>query len=67
MTPRIVLTGIVALVSLVNFAVAQNQRDLAVRRDKLELSSDATWIYDDFEAARKAAAETKRPLMVVFR
>ena len=48
-------------------ANAQNARDIAVRKDKQELSSDSSWIYDDLDAAIEVASKTKRPLMVVFR
>jgi len=58
----------VFLVSLLAaVAYAQNQRDIAVRQDKQDLSGDTTWIYDDLDSAFEAAANSKRPLMVVFR
>ena len=60
-TSHIVLTLLTAVTH------AQNKRDLAVRKDKLELSSDASWIYDDLGSAIDEAARTQRPLMVVFR
>ncbi len=46
---------------------AQNARDIAVRKDKQQLSSDDSWFYDDLDTALDAAAKTKRPLMIVFR
>ena len=48
-------------------AQAQNERDLAVRKDKQELADDESWFYDDLDAAMDAAREAKRPLMIVFR
>ena len=59
--------SLLALTLLITVAHAQNQRDIAVRNDKQELSSDSSWIYDDLDSAFVAAAKTKRPLMVVFR
>lgn len=60
---------VVLLVSLLFAASthAQNERDIAVRKDKQTLSSDESWFYDDLDTAREAAAKTKRPLMIVFR
>ena len=48
-------------------AHAQNKRDTAVRADKQSLAKDASWFYDDLDAGLRVAAETKRPLMIVFR
>lgn len=45
----------------------QNKRDTAVREDKQHLVDDESWFYDDLDKALAAAAETKRPLLVVFR
>jgi len=56
-----------ALLSLTTPALAQNKRDQAVRQDKLKLSKSDSWFYEDLEQARKVAARTKRPLMIVFR
>ena len=58
---------ILALTLLVTGTYAQNQRDIAVRRDKQEVLDDTSWIYDDLDAGLEQAAKTKRPLMVVFR
>ena len=55
------------LLQLVATGWAQNKRDIAVRKDKQDLSTDSSWIYDDFELALENAAKTDRPLMVVFR
>ncbi len=59
----------VLLVSLLFAATAhaQNKRDIAVRNDKQQLSSDDSWFYDDLDTALDVAAKTKRPLMIVFR
>ena len=48
-------------------AQAQNQRDIAVRKDKQQLSNDDSWFYDDLDTALEAATKTRRPLMIVFR
>ena len=61
---------IVFLFSLILFvatAQAQNERDIAVRKDKETLAEDDSWFYDDLEPAFEEAARTKRPLMIVFR
>ena len=58
---------LLALSLIATTAHAQNQRDIAVRKDKQQLSSDDSWFYDDLDAAMDAAAKTKRPLMIVFR
>jgi hypothetical protein len=60
----------VFLFSLILFAAtaqAQNQRDIAVRKDKETLADNDSWFYDDLEPALEEAARTKRPLMIVFR
>ena len=46
---------------------AQNKRDIAVRNDKQQLSSDDSWFYDELDTALDVATKTKRPLMIVFR
>ena len=63
---RILMLSTVVLLCT-QFAAAQNKRDEAVRADKRELSEDASWFYDDLETATRAAAKTKRPMMIVFR
>ena len=60
-------TGILVLTFLAAVAHAQNKRDLAVRKDKQDLSNDTSWIYDDLGSAFAEAARSKRPMMVVFR
>ena len=64
---RLHLTYLLVISTLAAAADAQNKRDIAVRSDKQELSSDSSWIYDDLDTAIEAAAKTKRPMMVVFR
>lgn len=48
-------------------AQAQNERDIAVLKDKQTLAQEDFWFYDDVEPAFEVAARTKRPLMIVFR
>ena len=48
-------------------AVAQNQRERAVRDDKQNLASDQSWIYDDLDTAFAAAKEADKPIMVLIR
>ena len=50
-----------------NVQSQKNTRDMAVREDKEMLAEDDSWFYDDLDAALEAAAESKRPLMIVFR
>lgn len=45
---------------------AQNERDIAVRKDKQQIA-DTSWFYDDLDTAIEAANKSKRPLMIVFR
>jgi hypothetical protein len=61
----ILLPAIILLA--VQLAHAQNKRDTAVRADRQKHANDASWFYDDLEAGLRAAAKTKRPLMIVFR
>ena len=63
---RVMLFSTLALL-IAQVAFAQNKRDTAVRNDKKALADDASWFYDDLQAGLKEAAETKRPLMIVFR
>jgi hypothetical protein len=60
-------TALLAMLLMTAATHAQNQRDIAVRKDKQELSNDNAWLYDDLDSALEVAAETKRPLMIVFR
>ena len=61
------LFAFVALFSLfASTASAQNERDIAVRKDKQQVA-ETSWYYDDLETAIEAAKEAKRPLMIVFR
>lgn len=66
MTYRVMFLSVLVLL-LSQFSAAQNKRDAAVRSDKKVLSKDTSWFYDDLETALRAAARSKRPLMVVFR
>jgi hypothetical protein len=61
------IAGVFVATLLATSAHAQNQRDIAVRNDKEQLSDDSSWIYDDLDSAFAEAARSKRPLMVVFR
>lgn len=42
-------------------------RDEKVRQDKIVISMDDQWYYDDLELGIEAARKTNRPLMVVLR
>jgi hypothetical protein len=66
MIRRTIFLSTLALL-LASAVQAQNKRDLAVREDKQKLADDESWFYDDLDTARLAAAEAKRPLMIVFR
>lgn len=67
MTKRNCFVSLFVLSVLAAALNAQNQRDIAVRKDKQELADDSSWIYDDLDSAFAEAARSKRPLMVVFR
>jgi hypothetical protein len=56
--------------SLVSFALSadgKKTRDEMVIEDRDELQNDDTWIYNDVEKAKEAAAAAGKPMMVVFR
>ena len=55
------------LVHSISPAAPKKTRDQQVIEDRDTLQSDDTWIYNDLEAARKAATAAKKPLMIVFR
>jgi len=59
----------VFLISLLSYsaAYAQNERDRAVRDDRDKLVDDSVWLYDRLDLAISRAADTQRPLMIVFR
>ncbi len=61
------MIGLVTFFVVAQTAVAQSERDIAVRKDKQELSTDVAWVYDDLATAIVDAEKTKRPLMIVFR
>ena len=48
-------------------ANAQNERDRAVLSDRDEFSKDSGWLYERLDLAMAKAAESQRPLMIVFR
>jgi hypothetical protein len=60
-------TSVLVLLLMAATTHAQDKRDIAVRQDKQQLSSDDFWFYDDLDTALDVAAKTKRPLMIVFR
>jgi hypothetical protein len=45
---------------------AEDRRE-RVLADRREVQADARWIYNDFPKALAAAAETRKPMLVVFR
>ena len=61
------LAILLASLLLTATAHAQNKRDIAVRNDKQQLSSNDSWFYDELDTALDVATKTKRPLMIVFR
>jgi serine protease Do len=67
--PRILLLSFVALSVFATLVVAQETktRDELVRDDLSTFGSLDTWIYNDVERGFKTAAETGKPLLVVFR
>ncbi len=48
-------------------ALAQNQREQAVRNDRQNLEADQSWIYDDLELAMADAKAQQKPIMVLIR
>ena len=64
---RICFPAVILALAMSATLFAQNKRDLAVRQDRKTLADNATWIYDDLDTALGVAAESRRPLMIVFR
>ena len=48
-------------------ADGKKTRDEMVIEDRDELQNNDTWIYNDLEKAKEAAAASGKPMMVVFR
>ena len=64
---KLCVAGVLTLLLVARATHAQNERDVAVREDKRQLSIDDAWVYDDLVTAMAVAEKTNRPLMVVFR
>lgn len=60
----LVLAGMLLIVHSISGAEDRRERVLADRR---EVGADTTWIYNDLPRALAAAAETRKPMLVVFR
>ena len=54
------------LLGTVSLPAAEDRRE-RVLTDRLEVGADARWIYNDFPKALATAAETRKPMLVVFR
>ena len=61
-----VLATLIAWPLLSGNCLAQT-RDQKVLNDRNNLLGDDTWYYDDLDSALEAAAQSKKPLMVVLR
>ncbi|MCG8602405.1 MAG: hypothetical protein MI807_19830 [Verrucomicrobiales bacterium] len=48
-------------------ADGKKTRDEMVIEDRDELQNSDTWIYNDLEKAKEAAAASGKPMMIVFR
>lgn len=53
--------------TLAHGAEGKKTRDEMVIDDRDELKDNDTWIYNDLDRAREAAAASGKPLLVVFR
>lgn len=64
-------TAVAAVLTFtINGATAQNiqqEREAKVAADVKKMATDDYWIYNDLDRARQNAAETNKPLMIVFR
>jgi len=56
-----------ALLFLATSLPAAEDRRERVLTDRREVGADGSWIYNDFPQALKLAAETRKPMLVVFR
>ena len=59
--------GILAAPVFLSAADQKKTRDEQVIDDRDHLQNSDTWIYNDLEKAKEAAAEAGKPLMIVFR
>jgi len=63
--PNLIACAWLLLVTL-PLTAAEDRRE-RVLADRREVQADARWIYNDFPRAPAAAAETRKPMLVVFR
>jgi len=61
-----VLAFVWLLLAAASLCAGEDRRE-RVLADRRELQADRRWIYNDFPKALATAAETHRPLLVVFR
>jgi hypothetical protein len=61
----LMLAGI--LTAIPSVGVAQNQRELDVRRDLARFADDDSWYYNDLESGLAKARRSAQPLLVIFR
>jgi len=62
----ILAAGFLLLLLAPGLSAAEDRRE-RVLADRRELQSDPHWIYNDFPQALAAAAQTRKPMLVVFR
>ena len=63
--PNLLACAWLLLITL-SLTAAEDRRE-RVLADRREVQADARWIYNDFPKALAAAAETRKPMLVVFR
>jgi hypothetical protein len=63
--PKFIVFALLMLVTL-PLRAAEDRRE-RVLSDRRELQDDAHWIYNDLSKAFAVAAETRKPMLVVFR
>lgn len=65
------VSGLILLIALGTLSsipsVNGQTRDEKVRNDREQVAEDGTWYYDDLRKGLEAAAQSKKPLMVVLR
>jgi hypothetical protein len=66
---KLVWYGLCVTILFPNFGVAQEKvsRQQKVIQDRDRFQSDASWIYNDFEAARAEAKKLNKPILAVMR
>ena len=64
---RYLVSALLWFVCCISPSVWSQTRDELVRQDRDNLAEDASWIYDDLDAALADADRSGKPLMVVLR